>query len=232
MEQTVFQQIKKKLEWLGHCFFYTMLVVGGQRVAYFFLYPVIFTYVLCSRKIHKSTAPYFQRCFPAHNWLALRPDVFKNVLSFGLTVKDLYTPLLMLEYPSLTSFIDGGPAQPKYSSLPADYSLGVHYSPNLTLFDGLIDNVHVMLDYNDIFDFALNPEFSRHFLLHLGFGLEFTLFDILALRMGLNEGLPALGLGLDLHLFKMDFAMYGRELGTQPGIMPVYNIMIGFDFSY
>ena len=88
MELTLFQQIKKKLEWLGHCFFYTVLLVGGQRVAYFFLYPVIFTYVLCSRKIHKSTAPYFRRCFPSHNWLALRLDVFKNILSFGKVLVD------------------------------------------------------------------------------------------------------------------------------------------------
>ena len=88
MKQTVLQQIKKKLEWLGHCFFYTVLVVGGQRVAYFFLYPVIFTYVLCSRKIHQATTPYFRRRFPAHNWLTLRLDVLKNVLSFGKVLVD------------------------------------------------------------------------------------------------------------------------------------------------
>ena len=88
MKQTISQQIKKKLEWLGHCFFYAALVLGGQRVAYFFLYPVIFTYVLCSRKIHRVTTPYFQRCFPTHNWLKLRLDVFKNVLSFGKVLVD------------------------------------------------------------------------------------------------------------------------------------------------
>ena len=88
MKQTISQQIKKKLEWLGHCFFYAVLVIGGQRVAYFFLYPVIFTYVLCSRKIHQATAPYFRRRFPEHNWLELRLDVFKNVLSFGKVLVD------------------------------------------------------------------------------------------------------------------------------------------------
>ncbi|HER63002.1 MAG TPA: lipid A biosynthesis acyltransferase [Desulfobacteraceae bacterium] len=88
MKQTVSQQIKKKLEWLGHCFFYTVLVLGGQRAAYCFLYPVIFTYVLCGRKIHRATAPYFRRRFPSHNRLALRLDVFKNVLSFGKVLVD------------------------------------------------------------------------------------------------------------------------------------------------
>lgn len=82
------QQIKKKLEWLGHCFFYTVLVLGGQAAAYCFLYPVILTYVLGSRKIHQVTTPYFRRRFPAHNRLALRLDVFKNVLSFGKVLVD------------------------------------------------------------------------------------------------------------------------------------------------
>ncbi len=88
MKQTIFQQIKKKLEWLGHCFFYTVLILGGQRIAYFFLYPVIFAYVLCSRQIHQAMTPFFRRCFPDHNWLALRLDVFKNVLSFGKVLVD------------------------------------------------------------------------------------------------------------------------------------------------
>ena len=88
MKQSVSQQIKKRLEWLGHCFFYAVLVLGGQRTAYFFLYPVIFTYVLFSRKIHAVSAPYFRRRFPAHTWLQLRLDVFKNVLSFGKVLVD------------------------------------------------------------------------------------------------------------------------------------------------
>jgi len=88
VERNVFQQIKKKLEWLGHCFFYALLVLGGQRIAYFFLYPIVFTYVLGSRKIHEVTAPYLRRRFPDHGWLALRLDVFQNVLSFGKVLVD------------------------------------------------------------------------------------------------------------------------------------------------
>ncbi len=88
MNQNIFQQIKKKLEWLGHCFFYAVLVLGGQGAAYIFLYPVIFTYELCSPNIHRVTTPYFRRRFPNHNWLALRMDVFKNILSFGKVLVD------------------------------------------------------------------------------------------------------------------------------------------------
>lgn len=80
--------MKKKLEWLGHFFFYTMLRIGGQRCAYLFLYPVIFSYVLFSRKIHHNTCPYFRSRFPEHGWLQRRRDVFKNVLFFGRVLID------------------------------------------------------------------------------------------------------------------------------------------------
>ena len=80
--------LKKKLEWLGHLFFYAMLRIGGQSLAYLFLYPVIFVYVLGSRKIHRNASPYFRKRFPDHGWLRLHLDVFKNVLSFGKVLVD------------------------------------------------------------------------------------------------------------------------------------------------
>ncbi len=80
--------ILKRLEWLGHVFFYAVLRIGGQRTAYFFLYPVIFCYVTCSRKIHQQTRPYFALRFPGHSWWRQRLDVFFNVLSFGKVLID------------------------------------------------------------------------------------------------------------------------------------------------
>lgn len=158
--------------------------------------------------------------------------IWKNTFSFGIAVRDLYTPLFMFRYDSLTSLADGGSPEFDYRTLPQDYSVGIMYTPDLILFKGLIGNIRIMLDYNDIFDFAVNSEYARHFLLHFGAGIEFTVFDILSLRFGLYEGLPAVGGGLDLHVFKLNYAMFGRELGSQPGLMSVYNLMIGVEFSY
>jgi len=80
--------MKKKLEWLGHVFFYALLRIGGQSLTYLFLYPVIFVYVLASRKINRNAAPYFRKPSPDHGRLRLRLDVFKNVLSFGKVLVD------------------------------------------------------------------------------------------------------------------------------------------------
>ena len=158
--------------------------------------------------------------------------IWNDSLSFGLAVRDIYTPLFMFKYNSLGTLIDGGSPNFEYLTLPSDYSFGIMYSPDIAFFDGLIGDIKVMFDYNNIFDFALDPENARHILLHFGLGVEFTVFDILALRLGVYEGLPTTGLGLDLHLFKFNFAMFGSELSSQPGLMSVYNLMVGIEFSY
>lgn len=158
--------------------------------------------------------------------------IWRDTLSFAFVVRDIYTPLFMFRYSAITDLVEGGSPAFEYSSLPQDYSIGVMYTPEFSLYKGLFNNFKVLFDYNNIFDFALDPENAKHILLHFGLGVEFTVFDILALRLGLYEGLPSFGAGLDLHVFKLNLAMFGRELSTQPGLMSVYNLMMGFEFSY
>jgi predicted LPLAT superfamily acyltransferase len=80
--------IKKRLELLGHSIFYLVLRLFGQIGAYILLVPVIFSYVLCSRKIHRQTRPYLKRRFPEHTGLQQWIDTFRNVLFFGEVLVD------------------------------------------------------------------------------------------------------------------------------------------------
>jgi hypothetical protein len=58
---------------------------------------------------------------------------------------------------------------------------------------------------------------SRNFLLDLGFGVKVCLFDILNVRVGMNEMLPSVGLGVDLGPVEIEAAYYGKEFGFEPG---------------
>lgn len=82
------RRIKRYLEWLGHLFFYGVLRIGGHRLAYLLLYPVIFCYVAFGRRIHYQTRAYFEKRFPGHGWWRRRLDVFFNVLNFGRVLVD------------------------------------------------------------------------------------------------------------------------------------------------
>lgn len=69
--------LKKKGEYLGHLFFYALIMAGGQLAAYLFLYPLILVYAIFSRTPHRQLRPYLSRRFPNHNpwqqwWAAYR----------------------------------------------------------------------------------------------------------------------------------------------------------------
>jgi predicted LPLAT superfamily acyltransferase len=77
-----------RLEGLGHYIFYGMILLGGQIGAYLLLWPVITTYVICSRKIHRLTAPYLEKRFPGHGRLARWRDTHRIMLNFGRVLVD------------------------------------------------------------------------------------------------------------------------------------------------
>jgi hypothetical protein len=54
--------------------------------------------------------------------------------------------------------------------------------------------------------------------------------EILDVRLGFSQGLFAAGLGIDLYYFDMNLAMFGTERSTEPGMAPVYNLQLGFEF--
>ncbi len=76
------------LEALGHNIFYAILLIFGQSGAYLLLKPVIFTYLVFSRKIHRNVAYYMKRRFPEHGPVQRWFDTYRLVHSFGQVLVD------------------------------------------------------------------------------------------------------------------------------------------------
>jgi predicted LPLAT superfamily acyltransferase len=205
VKQTASQQIKKKLEWLGHCFFYTVLVLGGQGVAYFFLYPVIFSYVLCSRKIHRETTPFFRRCFPSHNWLALRLDVFKNVLSFGKVLVDRGWMGFNRKAELTGRFDDNDKLREVIGAGKGVVILLAHvgnWQTCLVRLKALNANVHALMEFDQ-------ERVSKHFFQLRG-EKPFNIIDVHGFLGGMIEATAALQKG-DLVLMMADRLHQGRS---------------------
>ncbi len=98
--------ITNLLERLGHLFFYMVLKFCGLRCAYIFLYPVIFFYVLCSRKIHGITSSYLKKRFPHFSNRQLFRATFDNLFAFGQVLVDRAW-LGLKENAEMTCTIDG-----------------------------------------------------------------------------------------------------------------------------
>ncbi|HUX21500.1 MAG TPA: hypothetical protein VMW69_09680 [Spirochaetia bacterium] len=157
---------------------------------------------------------------------------YKDWFSVGIVGHDIYTPVLQSEYPTLQSFIDNSATPTKSNTvLPFNLSVGTLFTPDLGPLDLIISNFKLMLDYSNALDFLLYPATARNALLNMGLGTEITLLKILELRAGFHEGLFSAGLGLDLKYFRLDASMYGTELSSEPGLQPVFNMIVGFSFQ-
>jgi hypothetical protein len=156
---------------------------------------------------------------------------WNKTLSFGLVGRNLYAPVMRNTYASVTSFGTTAPAV-TYGIEPLDLSAGFMFTPSLGVLESYITNLKLMLDYGDILDFLTHPATASNPLLHIGAGLEVVMLQVLALRAGFNEGYFSAGLGLDLTIFRLSLTMFGSELSTEPGLRPVYNLILGLEFRY
>ncbi len=155
---------------------------------------------------------------------------YRDVLAVGLTCDDLFTPTLTNSYASMQNFIDSAAVTGEKGLVPLKLNAGVQWAPRLGRLDRYVSDFKLLLDYYDILDFVVTPTTATNPLLHIGFGMEIKMLDILYLQGGFNEGLFAAGLGLDLTYFTLQVAMFGTEEGTEPGMNPVYNLVLGLHF--
>ncbi|MFP4485007.1 MAG: hypothetical protein ACLFO1_09160 [Spirochaetaceae bacterium] len=153
-------------------------------------------------------------------------------LAFGLTGQNLLAPAIVNTYDSLTGFLDNEDAVSETDArIPINVSAGVAFTPGLGSLDRHISGFKVLLDYRDGLDFWTDPDNVENPLLKIALGVETTLLDVVSVRLGLAEGLPAAGLGLDLGVVEIDAVAFGDELTGEPGFRSIYNLMFGVRFG-
>jgi hypothetical protein len=157
-----------------------------------------------------------------------------NTLAIGLVGRDAYSLTLSSSHANLDSFIQNPlgawQGEPAFQPIEPDLSVGLAWYAPFAFLRRWGADFSLFVDYRDILT-LLNP-YARNPVLNVGAGAELVLLDILSFRAGINEGLLAAGIGLDLTLFTFNLAMFGRELGREPGMRPVYNLALGLDFRY
>jgi hypothetical protein len=157
-----------------------------------------------------------------------------DTLAVGLVAHDAFSPAMVTTYTSFTDFT-ADPQTAKvgdsaYAIVKPNLAFGIEYNAPFALLDMLGAELVVLADYVDILD--LLSVIPRNPILNLGLGVELKLLDILSLRAGIKDALPAAGFGMDLAAFKFSLAMFGRELGIEPGARPVFNLLVALDFRY
>ena len=156
---------------------------------------------------------------------------YRRSLTVGFVAHDAYSPAMVTTYDSYEAFADSpSSGVSAYAVVPAVLSVGAAYDVPWPLLGRLGADLLVLVDYTDLLD--LFSALPRNPILNVSFGAELTLLDILSLRAGVKDALPTAGFGIDLSVFTFSLAMYGEELGLEPGSRPVFNLLVAFEFKY
>ena len=157
---------------------------------------------------------------------------FRENFAFSVVCFDVFSPVLVTPYDSLTDF--GDHASPStdssYTNVKRRLDFGLRWRISNTFIDRYFTSLTIMADYHDLLD-ILSPV-PRNPVLNAGVGLEMTVLNVLSFRFGVNDALPAFGLGLNLNILTLDMAIFGRELGIDPGRNSTYGLGIGVLFRY
>ncbi|KAA3656120.1 MAG: hypothetical protein DWQ10_16130 [Calditrichaeota bacterium] len=143
----------------------------------------------------------------------------RNV-SFGVAFYDLNSPDFKWENS------DGGTGiKPAGNSLNASMKLGIAYVPNWRNW-GAFKNISFAADLNHPFDSDITF-FKKLFL-----GAEANLPPFFHIGTGFYQGYTSFGIGLDIRWLRLDFAMYGEEMGKYAGDVVNWNkafsLQLGF----
>jgi hypothetical protein len=152
-------------------------------------------------------------------------------LTLALVCYDVYSPAMVSTYASMNDFMDKkNSTSSAYSTVTRRLNLGFKYKVHSNFLDRYISDFILLADYNNFLDLlSLIP---RNPVLNIGIGAEVRVLEVLSLRLGIADALPAAGFGLDYSFFRFDCSMHGKELGLDPGVQPVYALDLSFIFRY
>jgi hypothetical protein len=159
---------------------------------------------------------------------------WQNTLAAGLAYRDLYSPAIVTTYSSIQGFLGNSASaktgDPTSETLPSKLDAGFSWTPELGgLLSKVMDSFVLCLDYKDILDlFSVVP---RNPILNVGLGLETRVLDIIRIRAGIADALLSAGMGIDLGACTVNLAVFGTELGLDPGDRTCYNLLLDFSFK-
>jgi hypothetical protein len=150
--------------------------------------------------------------------------------SAALVCFDAYSPALVSAYSSFEAFQDEETPSNAYGTVKPRLDLGFAYRIRSEFLERYISDFSILADNRNFQD--LRSQIPRTPILNIGLGVELVVLNVLSLRFGVADALPAAGFGLDLSVMKLDCSIYGKELGLDPGVQSVYAVDLSLLFRY
>lgn len=156
-----------------------------------------------------------------------------NLIHVAIVLQDVYTPTWTQTFPGYESIMSDKGSSPKYAKLESTLGIGIGVDiPLEKITNNVISHFGVYMDYSNLWPLFRKSGIYRNPVLELSMGTELILFDKLALRFGFSEMYLSAGLGVYVGNFKMNFSVYGKELGIEPGYSPQLNMGLSIAIQY
>jgi len=95
----------------------------------------------------------------------------------------------------------------------------------------IITSLTAYVDHENILDFFPGDKLVRNPILGFNAGVEAVVLKMISLRAGINESYISAGVGLRLLAINIDFAVFGSELGLEPGARPQLNTALSISIK-
>lgn len=155
-----------------------------------------------------------------------------NFITVGLVWDDAVSGYFTSKSPNLASGELEPDASYKAFNFGWKFDLGASVSvPGVNIFTlGVISSLDVMLDLHDVIGMMANDPKKRNPILDVSLGTEAVFFKTISLRLGIHEMYPSAGIGARFGAFNLDAAIFGRELGLEPGTRSQLNLAFSLEF--
>jgi hypothetical protein len=154
---------------------------------------------------------------------------WEDSFSAALTYKDIYSPAYVTRYRTLEKFNQQQMYEESIKTVDSRLGIGIVWrlpSPEMHRYN---TDLIFAADYNGLLD--LRPQ-KRDQRLYFSAGLELRFLEVISLRAGFAECLPAGGVGIDFSLFHLDVSYGGKELSDKPRGRSTWFLAVSILFQY
>lgn len=166
-----------------------------------------------------------------------------NVFMLGLVLDNAIVPTISIPFTSGTILQFQTTGAMQFFLLPMNLKLGIGVDLPVEWGRKIISRWRIFIEMENLITqrtdgsgkilstfMYMSDLNARHPLLCLSVGMQIKIYDVIDVRVGLKEMLPAIGLGFDLNPLLLNVSVFGRELSNEIGGNPQSNVGISLSF--
>lgn len=151
---------------------------------------------------------------------------YAYLFDIGIVIDNIYTPTFAKQHNNIQQAFSLNFDGATISRLEPKIRLGSIFYVPTQMFYGVVSTWIIASDISNIYPYLISGSINRNPLINICFGTEITFIDLIALRIGIYQSYLTTGIGLILNNFHIDFAIFCKELGFEPGSRPELNIAL------